>query len=82
MRWRDTTFLPPFSAVRIWIRFAADVPNKWNGFVGKSVYHCHFLTHEDAGMIQYMRVTGDLDGLRKAMAGKLDAMPSAAEEVK
>lgn len=49
-RWRDTTFLPPFSVVRIWTRFARDIAAP-NGFVGKSVMHCHFLAHEDTGMI-------------------------------
>lgn len=43
-RWRDTTFLPPFSVVTVWTRY---IP----GYRGKTLFHCHFLAHEDTGMV-------------------------------
>ena len=42
-RWRDTVLVPPHGMVKVWIRF--------DRFVGKTVAHCHFLAHEDTGMI-------------------------------
>lgn len=52
--WWDTFMLPPktldnkgkevFSRVKIRIRFRSDV-------TGKTVFHCHFLPHEDNGMM-------------------------------
>eukprot|EP01062_Namystynia_karyoxenos_P069426 TRINITY_DN64927_c0_g1_i1.p1 TRINITY_DN64927_c0_g1~~TRINITY_DN64927_c0_g1_i1.p1 ORF type:complete len:723 (+),score=213.95 TRINITY_DN64927_c0_g1_i1:77-2170(+) len=56
-RWRDTTFLPPFSTVKIWMRFARQPLGPASpGFVGKTVFHCHFLAHEDTGMIANMMI--------------------------
>lgn len=43
--WRDTIFIPPFGETVIWQRF--DAPDG----LGKTVFHCHFLDHEDQGMI-------------------------------
>ena len=45
-QWRDTVFIPPFGQTIIYQRFGGA-----NSFVGKTVYHCHFLDHEDQGMI-------------------------------
>jgi Multicopper oxidase len=45
-QWRDTVFIPPFGQTIIYQRFGED-----NAFAGKTVYHCHFLDHEDQGMI-------------------------------
>eukprot|EP00929_Paragymnodinium_shiwhaense_P068928 TRINITY_DN34764_c0_g1_i1.p1 TRINITY_DN34764_c0_g1~~TRINITY_DN34764_c0_g1_i1.p1 ORF type:complete len:662 (+),score=68.29 TRINITY_DN34764_c0_g1_i1:65-2050(+) len=42
--WRDTVIVPPMGAVKIWIRFRPDMK-------GKTVAHCHFLAHEDTGMM-------------------------------
>ncbi|HRI87255.1 MAG TPA: multicopper oxidase family protein [Candidatus Hydrogenedentes bacterium] len=47
-RWQDTVIVPGFGIVRVRIRF--------NDFVGKSVYHCHILTHEDLGMMANFKV--------------------------
>lgn len=47
-RWQDTVIVPGFGIVRVRIRFL--------DFVGKSVYHCHILTHEDLGMMANFRV--------------------------
>jgi FtsP/CotA-like multicopper oxidase with cupredoxin domain len=42
--WRDTLFIPPYGAVVTWSKFNARFP-------GKTLFHCHFLDHEDQGMI-------------------------------
>jgi FtsP/CotA-like multicopper oxidase with cupredoxin domain len=44
--WRDTVFIPPFGYTIIQSRFGES-----KGGTGKTVYHCHFLDHEDQGMI-------------------------------
>ncbi|MDJ0727147.1 MAG: multicopper oxidase family protein [Prochloraceae cyanobacterium] len=41
--WRDTVLVPRGETVRIRIRF--------EDFIGKTVYHCHILDHEDLGMM-------------------------------
>ncbi len=41
--WRDTVLVPRGETVRIRIPF--------RDFVGKTVYHCHILDHEDLGMM-------------------------------
>ena len=45
---QDTVSLPPGGAVTIRTRFA--------DFVGRFVYHCHILTHEDFGMMAVVEV--------------------------
>jgi FtsP/CotA-like multicopper oxidase with cupredoxin domain len=40
---QDTVNVPVGGEVVVWIPF--------KGFVGKSVYHCHLLFHEDYGMM-------------------------------
>lgn len=47
--WRDTVLVPSGGWVRIRIDFA-DIP-------GTTVYHCHILDHEDAGMMGNIEVT-------------------------
>lgn len=41
---QDTIWVPSNSTVVVRVRF--------KGFVGKAVYHCHILPHEDTGMMQ------------------------------
>jgi FtsP/CotA-like multicopper oxidase with cupredoxin domain len=43
LAWRDTVLVPRGETVRIRIPF--------RDFVGKTVYHCHILDHEDLGMM-------------------------------
>ncbi|MGB5709291.1 MAG: multicopper oxidase family protein [Waterburya sp.] len=43
LAWRDTVLIPRGEIVRIRIPF--------RDFVGKTVYHCHILDHEDLGMM-------------------------------
>ena len=43
--WRDTFLVPPKGVVRLRIRFPT-------GLTGKTVFHCHFLAHEETGMLQ------------------------------
>jgi FtsP/CotA-like multicopper oxidase with cupredoxin domain len=46
--WRDTINVPAYTSIRIRINFA--------DFGGTTVYHCHILDHEDAGMMGIVRV--------------------------
>ncbi len=48
--WRDSIIIPPNGYLRIWVRLYAD-------YVGKTVFHCHFLAHEETGMIQNFLIT-------------------------
>nr|WP_104134436.1 multicopper oxidase family protein [Cryobacterium sp. Y62] len=41
--WQDVVNIPSLSSVRVRIAF--------DGFRGRTVYHCHILDHEDAGMM-------------------------------
>ena len=43
--WRDSFLVPPKGVVRLRIRFPT-------GLTGKTVFHCHFLAHEETGMLQ------------------------------
>jgi FtsP/CotA-like multicopper oxidase with cupredoxin domain len=47
--WRDTIFIPPMGNTVIWNHFGNGRRNAWQG---KTVFHCHFLDHEDQGMIK------------------------------
>ena len=50
-QWRDTVIVPPEGRVTLRIRFPVEAEYK-----GKSVLHCHFLAHEDTGMMANMMV--------------------------
>jgi hypothetical protein len=41
--WRDTVVVPPNGRARIWVQY--------KNYTGKTVFHCHFLAHEDTGMM-------------------------------
>jgi len=41
--WRDTVVVPPNGRARIWV--------KYGNYTGKTLFHCHFLAHEDTGMM-------------------------------
>ena len=41
--WRDTVIVPPNGRTRIWVQY--------KNYTGKTVLHCHFLAHEDTGMM-------------------------------
>jgi hypothetical protein len=41
--WRDTVVVPPKGRVRIHVQYKE--------YTGKTVFHCHFLAHEDTGMM-------------------------------
>lgn len=57
--WRDVIVVPPYGVVKIWLKFS---PVQSVNLNGKSVFHCHFLAHEDTGMIaQIMFVDPTLD---------------------
>jgi FtsP/CotA-like multicopper oxidase with cupredoxin domain len=62
--WRDTVFIAPFGTTQIYQRFGQgrqDGTSSSNGTVwtGKTVYHCHFLDHEDQGMMATMMILED-----------------------
>jgi FtsP/CotA-like multicopper oxidase with cupredoxin domain len=46
--WKDTVNVPGNSSVRFAVRF--------ENFAGKWMFHCHILTHEDAGMMGVLEV--------------------------
>ena len=41
--WRDTVVVPPKGRARIHVQYKE--------YTGKTVFHCHFLAHEDTGMM-------------------------------
>ena len=41
--WRDTVIVPPNGRARIWVQY--------KNYTGKTLFHCHFLAHEDTGMM-------------------------------
>lgn len=45
--WRDTVFIPPFGQTKVYQRFGG----RNQSFAGRSALHCHYLDHEDAGMM-------------------------------
>ena len=47
-QWQDVVNVPAFSSVTVRIPF--------EGFTGRTVYHCHILDHEDAGMMGMIEV--------------------------
>jgi FtsP/CotA-like multicopper oxidase with cupredoxin domain len=51
-QWRDVTFIPPFGMVKTYQKFGASI-----AWAGKTVFHCHFLDHEDQGMIAAMMIS-------------------------
>lgn len=55
--WRDTVFLPPLGSTRIWQRFSTGEA-AWQG---KTAFHCHFLDHEDQGMIAAFLIKSEHD---------------------
>merc|ERR1712085_230257 len=46
--WRDTVIVPPYGTVKILLELS---PVESTNLNGESVFHCHFLAHEDTGMI-------------------------------
>jgi len=44
-QWRDTMIIPPKGYLRVWTRMYTER-------VGKTVFHCHFLAHEETAMLQ------------------------------
>mmetsp|Transcript_15938 Transcript_15938/g.36907 ORF Transcript_15938/g.36907 Transcript_15938/m.36907 type:complete len:685 (+) Transcript_15938:412-2466(+) len=54
--WRDTVVVPPNGRARIWVQY--------KNYTGKTVFHCHFLAHEDTGMMSTLFI-GNPDVLFK-----------------
>ena len=48
--WKDTVNVPAGQSVRILVPFT--------GLIGRTVYHCHILDHEDLGMMGVIDVSG------------------------
>ena len=51
--WRDIVVVPPNGRARIWVHYKSN-------YTGKTVLHCHFLAHEDTGMMATIFI-GDED---------------------
>lgn len=54
--WRDVVVVPPNGRARIWVQYKE--------YTGKTVIHCHFLAHEDTGMMSTLFI-GNPDVLFK-----------------
>ena len=50
--WRDTVVVPPNGRARIWVQY--------KNYTGKTVIHCHFLAHEDTGMMSTLFIGSPL----------------------
>jgi suppressor of ftsI len=48
----DTFYVPPRSSTEEGVFGSITVRLRFREFTGKSVHHCHFLSHEDTGMMQ------------------------------
>jgi FtsP/CotA-like multicopper oxidase with cupredoxin domain len=55
--WRDTFMVPPNGRTRIWVQY--------KNYTGKTVLHCHFLAHEDTGMMATLFI-GEQDWVFRA----------------
>lgn len=64
---RDTVPLPVGGTVVIRMRFT--------DFLGRYVFHCHILAHEDGGMMAIVDVTADGKPSPAAAAASSDSMP-------
>jgi len=51
--WRDIVVVPPNGRARVWVHYKSN-------YTGKTVFHCHFLAHEDTGMMSTLFI-GDED---------------------
>jgi len=65
--WRDTAWVPPCGCLKIKQCYDAGAPRVRGGevlpFEGKHVFHCHFLTHEDTGLIHNVMLRRPAHGL-------------------
>eukprot|EP00040_Diaphanoeca_grandis_P017588 m.91988 g.91988 ORF g.91988 m.91988 type:complete len:1106 (+) comp26516_c0_seq2:169-3486(+) len=83
--WRDTVMVPPFGYVRIKQCYDAFTP-KWDGtinetFGGKFIFHCHFLAHEDTGLMHNFMLTSTKVPNGVATADVLGSSGLAPEEI-
>lgn len=62
LMWRDTMQVPGDG--RIVIR------NRFEHWIGKTVYHCHILSHEDSGMMANMQIEGYYESKKKSKSSK------------
>eukprot|EP00527_Entomoneis_sp_CCMP2396_P002804 CAMPEP_0198145930 /NCGR_PEP_ID=MMETSP1443-20131203/26230_1 /TAXON_ID=186043 /ORGANISM="Entomoneis sp., Strain CCMP2396" /LENGTH=501 /DNA_ID=CAMNT_0043809695 /DNA_START=233 /DNA_END=1738 /DNA_ORIENTATION=+ len=52
--WRDIVVVPPNGRARIWVHYG--------NYTGKTVFHCHFLAHEDTGMMSTLFIGEPREG--------------------
>lgn len=82
-RWRDTVYVPGNGSSQIIQKFAGEIV----AWTGKTVFHCHFLDHEDQGMMAAIMIDDPaLDGVAESDADSpatITTVPVAAptEEV-
>lgn len=60
--WRDTVMVPPMGSVTLKQCFDAgpasdNIGTQTKRFAGKFVFHCHFLTHSDTGLLHNIMLT-------------------------
>jgi len=70
-QWHDTAMVPPFGTLTIKQCYDAGAPRYPGGpkigFAGKFVFHCHFMVHEDTGLIHNVMLEpsqGEVDKIR------------------
>lgn len=53
--WRDTVFVPPKGSIDLVQQYGDGTV----AFAGKTVFHCHYLEHEDQGMIKNLLIDSE-----------------------
>jgi FtsP/CotA-like multicopper oxidase with cupredoxin domain len=75
--WHDTLPVPPASTNGVPGRVFVTIPFRAQQQVGSFVYHCHFLYHEDLGMMAVVQVYDPLAPTRVTDTTGSDALSSA-----
>ena len=68
--WRDTVFIPPYGQTVIIQQFGGGVESV--AWTGKTVFHCHFLDHEDQGMLAAFLIADPNASSRTEDQGNMD----------
>ena len=68
--WRDTVFIPPYGQTVIIQQFGGGAESV--AWTGKTVFHCHFLDHEDQGMLAAFLIADPNASSRTEDQGNMD----------
>ena len=79
--WRDTAYVPPYGYLVIKQCYDAGVvpPNgtEVETFAGKFVFHCHFLVHEDAGLMRNVILASNASSIDGTTASSPSPTPTS-----